>query len=526
MRSATYLLLILLFPFAGAIQSQNFTWIDAVETGYSMNPNMVRYSVKASPDGTTWFVGMKEQILSYTNMMGDHFVIRYDADGNKLEEYLIEGALIINAMETDEEGNLYMGGDFYQGDVVFWDGTTLAWDDLTLNGFVAKIQAGGVVEWARNMKEITGTYSTIGAFAFKNGTMHAAYGGWMNSWISTIDEDGEFTQIIAQTDVGITAGIDLDSDGNLYVTGSCSGGQSLFNGVSYTSPFSYNKYLIKYNAEGVPQWIHFVEDVTCVFPEVAVGPDDHVYWSGMLHNVCTIDTIDLEGPSWVFDFFIARFNPEGEVQWAREVPQELTGDAGTGIVQSLEAMPDNSVTFAGFVRGTVDWGNGVVSTTSIPGNYVMMVNFNSAGTAQWTKTSSGENYTNTHAIDTDLNGDLYLAGVAHDTATFDDLQVYRETYYYPLITKLEAGMATAVPQTHSGPEKLILSPNPVKDRINLPFAPEEIALVQVYSLGGKKVLEGKYQKHLALDNLPVGMYYLKVLLTDGRNFGVKFISAE
>lgn len=220
------MLLIFLFPFAVSLQSQNFAWIDAIETGYAVNPNLVRYTVKSSPDGTTWFVGMKEQVLNYTNMMGDQFVIRYDAEGNKLEEYLIEGALIINAMETDEAGNLYLGG------------------------------------------------------------------------------------------------------------------------------------------------------------------------------------------------------------------------------------------------------------------------------------------------------------VAHDSVSFDDLQVYRDTYYYPLITKLETGMTTGVSHTYSGPETLILSPNPVKEGIKLPFVPGEIVLFQVYSFSGNKLLEGKHRKHITLENMPVGMYYLKLHLSDGRTFGGKFIVAE
>jgi hypothetical protein len=299
--------------------AQHFQWIDAEETGYEMNPAMAQYTVATAPGNTIWFSGMKLQKTSYYAMMGDLFLIQYDDQGNRLNEYTILGIAVVHAMECDSEGNVYIAGDIYEDDLAFWDGTVLEWVGNSINAFLARINTQGNVDWALNLNEINGGYSTASELLFKNGSLYFSHSAWPNSYLSIVGENGEFNTIITQELVGIISGFDIDSQGNIYATGACSGPNSLFNGVNYPFPFDYNKHLVKYNPQGDPLWIRFAEDVTCIFPQVKVDSEDNIYWAGTLDFPCFFDTIAMQGPSWVYDFYLVKMNSQGDALWVRDI---------------------------------------------------------------------------------------------------------------------------------------------------------------------------------------------------------------
>lgn len=510
--------LFLVFSFSLIVvktNGQTFTWIDGEETGYQMNPDMVKYTVSTSPDGTVWFAGLKEKTTHYYSMMGKQFLFQYDDAGNRLNEYFINGILVIYVIETDENGNVFIAGEYINENIVFWDGTEIAWNGSSINAFMAKILGSGVVDWTLNLNETIGSFSPVTDLHFENGTLYVAHTDWPDSFVSTVDETGSLSQIIEQTEVGVVSGLDLDSQGNLYLAASCADEQSLFNGLSFPSPFSYDKLLVKYDPQHVPLWVQYVEDVTCIEAQVCVDQNDFIYWAGPLTFPCTFDTIELQGPEWVFDFFLTRYSPEGQVQWAREVPEVLTGDATTGSLEMLQIMPDNTVSFAGILRGFIDWGNGF--TTGYEGNYydVLVMNYDADGDIQWVKSGGGDSWENTNSMDVDMNGDLFITGVAHDTTRFDDLELYLETFYYPFIVKLEPDTYTGTASFNEH-DDLMISPNPVINTLHLSYPAEEIDLLQIFSLQGQLVDQNTNRNECEVSRLLPGYYFVKVRLSDGQ----------
>jgi hypothetical protein len=186
-------------------------------------------------------------------MMGDNFLIRYDAQGNRLADYLMTGSLVISAMKCDPEGHLFIAGDFMDEDIHFWDGTVLHWNGNSINSFIAKINDQGTVDWSLNLNIVRSEYAPVSDMAYRNGKLYVAHSVWMSSYISTIDDAGNFSVVITESDVGIISGLDFDSEGNLYATGSCAQTGSLFNGVNFPSPSFYNRYLVKYDPDGIPE---------------------------------------------------------------------------------------------------------------------------------------------------------------------------------------------------------------------------------------------------------------------------------
>lgn len=510
-------LILLAFALSFSVtNAQTFAWGDSEETGYEMNPMMVKSINVTSDDGSVWFISMKEKVMSYQNMMGDCFIIKYDSDGNREGEYIIQGALIVNEAITDNNGNLIISGDYFDGDIEFWNGNILAGEENELDGFLAEISPQGNLNWFKNIEEFTGDYISVSALKYANSKIYLATSNWAASFISTIDQDLNYSTIITQDDISVISSLDIDSQSNIYVTGSCAGLSADYNGYLYPSPFFYNKYLVKYNPSNDAQWVDYADDVTCVFPQIKVDLDDNIYWTGPLFTECTFDTIQLNGAEWVYDFFIAKYNSEGHVQWAREIEEnDISGDTELGTLKPLVVMPDNSIIVACKTRGTIDWGNGVITTApNIVDNMIVAVNIDENGIAQWAKTGSNDSYSMVNAIDYDQNGNIFITGIAHEPLVFDNVQIESETFYYPFIVNLETGIVTDIQQNKSD-KKLVISPNPAIDHINISALAEDISSVRIFSLNGRLLIEDKNNNTLNIQQLINGVYIVQLTTYDG-----------
>jgi len=502
-------------------KAQTFTWGDSEETDYEMNPAMVKSINVSSPDGTVWFVSMKEKVLSYQNMMGDCFLIHYSADGERQAEYIISGALIVNAAIVDDEGNLIISGDYFNQGIEFWEGSSLTGEENQLDGFIAEISPEGSVNWLKNIEEFTGEYNSVEALKYFDNKVYLSISTWAATYISTIDEDLNYNTIISQDDVSVASDIDIDSQSNIYVTGSCAGISSTFNGVEYPAPFSYTKYLVKYNSDYEVQWVEYVEDVTCVFPNIKIDNEDNIYWAGELFNESIFDTITLNGPGWVNDFYIVKYNPEGHALWARELEETTSGDAQLATLDALVVMPDNSIVFACRSRGTIDWGNDVVTENDIMEYRIVILNINGEGVAQWAKSGGNDSYSTANTISANQEGDVYVSGLANETMFFDDVEISNETFYYPYIVDLETEIVTNINSEESNNE-VIISPNPATNYINIDISSNKIKSVGVYALNGQKIIENSANQ-LDIQKLNSGIYLVRIITKEGDIISKKLI---
>ncbi|PLX13668.1 MAG: hypothetical protein C0598_03000 [Marinilabiliales bacterium] len=516
----TSLIFTLLFSIS-IINGQSFSWGDSEETGYEMNPNMVKSINVTSPDGSVWFVSMKEKIMSYQNMMGDCFLIHYNAEGERQAEYIINGALIVNTATVDDAGNLIIAGDYYGQGIEFWEGSSLAGEENQLDGCIAKISPQGNVNWLKNIDEFNGEYISVQDLNFFNNKIYLASSSWAATFVSTIDEDLNYNTIITQNDVSLASDIDIDSESNIYVTGSCAGISSTYNGVEYPATFTYTKYLVKYNSDYEVQWVEYVEDVTCVFPNIKIDNEDNIYWAGQLYNESTFDTITLNGPSWVNDFYIVKYNPEGHALWARELEETTVGDAQIASLDALVILPDNSIVVACKSRGTIDWGNGIITNSDIMEYRVVLLNINGEGIAQWAKSGGNDSYSTVNSISSNDEGDLFVSGIANETMYFDDVEISSETFYYPFIVDLETGIVTGS-NNNAIDNEIVISPNPATNYFNISLVSRNLKSIQIFALNGKMLMESE-TSHLNIQSFDSGIYLVKITTVDGNITSKKLI---
>lgn len=507
--------LFLFITFVNNLSSQSFEWIQGRDINYEMNPDMLNYSVATSADGTIWHGGMKNFVEFYNEAMGDQFLAQYSSNGNLLHEYEITGSALLNDLGTDSEGNLYVTGQTLNT-LYFWDGSQLNYNNNFIEGFLIKVSPAGTIDWAINLSSLF-TDAVPEDLSIYQGHVYLAHSEWSESNITEFDVDGNVVRTIQQMHVPLASGVALDQEGNVYASGSCSDTQGMFGGVSFPTSFPYSMYLVKYNPQGFPQWVKFAEDVTCSKSKITVDNVGRVIWSGPLFTEATFDTLTLFGPTWIYDFFITAFNGEGHVQWGFEVPQVLTGDAMQGKSKPLHVLPDNSIVIGGFTRGTVDWGNGVVTSTTGFSYQSMVLNISSEGQPNWAKTGISEGYSQAVAIDTDVEGNLYLTGMSHGTTQFDTCSYTGISYYYPYLAKLNTGLTTGISNPFS-PLNPAIYPNPSGDYLVVETSVQANYNLTLSNLNGQEMLRqllNNSSSRIDVSKLPSGVYFLKLVNPDG-----------
>jgi len=461
-----YIFLILICAFISSnIKAQSFEWLQTVEIDYEYNPNMISYTSCVNPQGGNYFYGTQEHITFYNESMGVLFLRKIGPEGEEVWSRSITGQSSVKGITSSDAGDVYIAGQMLT-DVNFWGEDSLVKMGIGTDAFIAKVSTDGSLLWSINLSSLSMGEGNIAELAIHGEMLYAAYSTWLNSYVLIFSMDGQYLQSVEQLDVNIISGITFDNEGNLYTTGSCAGYESEFGGVSHPAPFSYTTYLVKYNSDYQPEWVKFIEDITCTFPNVKTDGSGGIYFAGPLLAETLFDTINVNGPDWVYDFYLARLDQEGNFEWVVECPEGSGGDATVGNLHFLDTDVNGNAILAGFTRGLVDWGNDVVS--DVTGNYqdIIIWSYSQEGMANWVKTAGGEQFDLPNSISVSSDGNAYIAGIISGEVAFDTIVYETEGYYEPFLAKLELDILSGISKPASD-NAVLVYPNPAVDRISI-----------------------------------------------------------
>jgi hypothetical protein len=506
MKNFYFLLLIIVVTTTG--KTQTFEWLKTAEINYEFNPGMIQYTTCTDSEGNIYFFGLKEFLITYNQAMGHQFLNKYNPEGELIWEKTITGEALASGIYSDNAGGVYLYGQMLN-DISFGEELTLYHEGIGTNSFLIKMNYDGEIDWGINLEDLPVESGTIADITTDNEEMlFVAYFTWINSHIFKINSDGDYLGAIIQENVSLVSGVDVDADGNIYAAGGCAGMNSTFGGVSHPAPFSYSTYIVKYNSIGEPEWVKFIEDVTCTYIKVQCDNSGGIYAAGQLFAESALDTIVVHGAEWVYDFFLTRLNADGEFQWALECPQVLTGDATVGQLQFLSSDADGNALLAGFTRGMIDWGNGIITNIGDFYYNVMIWNVNPYGMINWVKTAGGEGYDDSHSICTGPDGDIYLAGITGGTTVFDTITHVSDDFVYPFLAKLDMPSITNINYPEVRPST-ILYPNPASEKIYI--MADGADTYYIFNNLGAKMKEGRFTDPLQqvdVDDLDSGIYFI------------------
>lgn len=337
-------------------------------------------------------------------------LVKYDFSGNAQWERTLGTDVIgsdFSSVAVDSAGNLYAAGYLSgnPGALDLGNGVTVTKSDTSANALLVKYDFSGTTQWARLV--------TAGA------------------------SDSRFNSVV------------VDSSGNIRVAGEIdgTGTYDFGNGVTATGIATSaglintpgNAVLATYDSSGTAQWAQTVTQGSpeSSFSSVAVDSEGNAYAAGSIAgtgtygfgNGVTITGTAVNGPiggQAVGNIALVKYDSSGIAQWARTM---TAGSSGSGFSSVAVDRSGNAYAAGSIGEGTYDFGNGVTAAGTTKGGdftgtagslYVVLVKYDSAGTAQWarTVTPGGSNsYLNSVAVDS--SGNAYVAGGVHSTGIYD-----------------------------------------------------------------------------------------------------------
>ncbi len=251
-----------------------------------------------------------------------------------------------------------------------------------------------------------------GAFNFGNSVVSSGTNTVGNATLVKYNSSGaaQWAQTAAGSDQSSFSGVAAASDGSAYAAG-------------YAGS---NALLVKYSGSGAAQWTQTAAGSDqSSFTGVSVASDGSVYATGNIHGTGTYNFgngVTATGPSNGYNVVLVKYNSSGTAQWAQTVT--ITGVANESSFNGVSVASDGSVYAAGYIAGTgttFNFGNSVTATGVFDSGNIVLVKYNSSGTAQWAQTVTAgpadSFLTSVSAVAPD--GSVYAAGYIQGTSIYN-----------------------------------------------------------------------------------------------------------
>jgi len=430
--------------------AQTYQWVNFGKSqGYEYGND-----ITTDDSGNVYVAGQFEYNTKFGNITinsaGQHdiFIAKYNSAGVQQWVRTAGGSDgdAGSAIGLDANGNVYVTGEFE---------TTCKFsptDSITSSGnndiFLAKYSNDGVLQW---VKKIGGSGDNRGRAIAVDAAGNSYFSG---SFSGTANFSGQNQTSSGGNDIFIakynTSGsrvwvrkaggnkddrgrdITLDGAGNLYLTASYTQSAN-FSGtnISDATGSLYSAALVKYNNSGNLLWVRSIGG--CCDTTRAYGPSvdefNNVYFTGYFTNQVKFGSITLTG-SGNTDAFIAKYDPNGNVLWAKKYAG-IYEDFGNG---SAVDQRRQLVYFTGMFDYRADFDTINVYSAGNRDMWLAAVDY--SGNIQWLKTAGGPGRDAGYAVAVDTSGNIYPTGFCNDTANFGtySVQGYPLADYY--VTKI------------------------------------------------------------------------------------------
>jgi hypothetical protein len=227
-------------------------------------------------------------------------------------------------------------------------------------------------------------------------------------------------------DVGVKASaycssVASDMSGNAYTTGFYSGQLTLGSHILYNN-YTNGIFLAKYDANGNVLWVVQPGDSLSdsYTTSITVDASGNSIITGEFNGTINFGNYTLSSVYYNNTFFIAKYDPSGNVLWAQGSNYQSASSYAEGY--SVTTDKNNNIYVGGTFSDTIKIGNYVL-TSWAQYTYAyapFLAKFDANGNVLWAKTTSSINTGNTStvAVTADNKGNAYLTGNFADVVTF------------------------------------------------------------------------------------------------------------
>ncbi|PLX11920.1 MAG: hypothetical protein C0598_07060, partial [Marinilabiliales bacterium] len=304
------------------------------------------------------------------------FVLKLDSNGNVL--WATTAACDSNCGGTDvdinDNGDIVVTGNFSGNSVSFGSFTLTNFYQFADDFFIVKYNSLGEVLWAKgyggNSYDLgigvafdnNGGINFIGAYSSNEivlgVTTYFNTGGY-DYLIIRLGSEGNINWMRNAIGDGddFPQDIDVDNDGNVFITGNFSGSYVSYSGIELTGNGSLNIFTLKYDNGGNPEWVLSPQgDQNDESYALTIDKDGNCLITGTFESgVLTFDASNSITNSNIEygDVFVAKINSDGIVNWATSV-EGNDSDYGQAISTNNEGNAfitgtfySTSITFCG-----------------------------------------------------------------------------------------------------------------------------------------------------------------------------------
>ena len=203
----------------------------------------------------------------------------------------------------------------------------------------------------------------------------------------------------------------VDANGNVYITGEFSASIS-FGGSKLTSKGQRDVFVASFNSSGKHRWSkRFGGASVDSGGGVAVDSSGNTYVTGTYSS----STISFGGSNLpckgIYDAFVASFTSSGNHRWSKSFGSTYH-DQGLGVAVDGSGNVFHTGTFG----GSIHFGGS--SITSKGGYDVYLASFTTSGTHRWSKNFGGTSSDYGGAVAVDSNANVFITGEFRNTANF------------------------------------------------------------------------------------------------------------
>lgn len=396
--------------------AQQVDWVRSHPVDYLFNPEFPSHRICSNAGGDVFTARMVGGSFNFgQNVLGPVAIERRDADGLVLWSYEIGDTAIVRSIACDDQANVYVSGQF--------SSNLYLEDDDTLHGsggnfderlFLFSLDGNGALRWARDLS-LTYPQGTDAEAVDVDHEGQPWYGVSGNNTVVLARVNALGQDVVQHTisNASQLHNFDFDPWDNLWVTGFTSNGTLTFGGLSVPVTNFAMTFVLRMNSVGQGSFAQLLSEIGSNRLDVATDENGNGFVTGGLLVASTFGGLDLNGPNWVHDVFLAKVDSTGDVLWAVESAPDggpITGDLQRSQSTSVATGPDGRVYLSGVVRGSVDWGNGVVSDAGlITQRNLAVICFDADGTPLWSADGGGPGFTMTQNIMSNTDGIIHFA---------------------------------------------------------------------------------------------------------------------
>jgi len=433
------------------------------------------------------------------------------------------------AIATDTHGNIYITGTFQN---------TLSFGNISISGesdysdiFIAKYSTDGNIIWAQGINGpsvdvvrdicidnngyiyITGYFTKSIHFGSSDSLTTNSYN---SLFIAKYDSLGNFIWARNPSGPGATYAYSITSDstGAVYVSG-CYSNYTIFDTIILPIAGKQDILMAKFDSSGKVIWAKNAggtqyELSSCIRSD----KKDYIYVTGYVSGTTYFDGIPIITPSNVDnDMYLAKYTLTGALVWVTSL-----GSVGGN---SIDNGRNISVKSSSEIYVTIDYSGTTLSTpnknfNNLGSKDLAILKYDDSGNLLWGATASGNNHDECSGVDTDGDGNLYIAGYCWGGTDSSNYITIGDTTisFQPdksFIAKLGKSLTTGIHEFQSLPD-IFVFPNPASSIINVsvPYQSEIIIL----DIEGKIIKNISSAENLTtiidLSYLTAGMYFIKI----------------